>query len=71
MHIIVSLSLSLWCVWCVCVFAGAEEFTRRCREALEGEFVSRNLHHWVDLIFGYKQQGRAAVLADNGRGIIL
>ena len=55
----------------VCVCAGAEEFTRRCREALEGEFVSRNLHHWVDLIFGCKQQGRAAVLADNGRRIIL
>lgn len=27
--------------------------------------MSQNLHHWVDLIFGYKQRGRAAEEAHN------
>ncbi|XP_045426593.1 WD repeat- and FYVE domain-containing protein 4 [Pipistrellus kuhlii] len=35
------------------------------RQALESDFVSANLHHWVDLIFGFKQQGPAAVEAVN------
>ena len=41
------------------------EFVFRHREALECEHVSRNLHNWIDLIFGFKQQGKAAVEADN------
>ncbi|CAA6657804.1 unnamed protein product [Spirodela intermedia] len=42
-----------------------EEFIYNNREALESEFVSSNLHHWIDLIFGYKQRGRPAVEAAN------
>lgn len=41
------------------------EFIRINRLALESEFVSLNLHHWIDLIFGYKQKGQAAKDAHN------
>ena len=36
------------------------------REALECEYVSEHLNCWIDLIFGYKQRGKEAILADNG-----
>ncbi|XP_068657011.1 BEACH domain-containing protein B [Aristolochia californica] len=42
-----------------------EEFIHKNREALESEFVSSNLHHWIDLVFGYKQRGKPAVEAAN------
>ncbi|KAG7971974.1 hypothetical protein I3843_07G161500 [Carya illinoinensis] len=42
-----------------------EEFINRNREALESEYVSSNLHHWIDLVFGYKQRGKPAVEAAN------
>ncbi|MQL68998.1 hypothetical protein Taro_001305 [Colocasia esculenta] len=42
-----------------------EEFIYRNREALESEFVSSNLHQWIDLIFGYKQRGKPAIEAAN------
>ena len=43
----------------------AEHFVRTQREALESEHVSRNLHKWIDLIFGFKQRGEEAIKADN------
>ncbi|KAH9262136.1 hypothetical protein BASA82_000814 [Batrachochytrium salamandrivorans] len=38
----------------------ASLFIQTNREALESEYVSAHLHEWVDLIFGYKQQGEEA-----------
>eukprot|EP00127_Corallochytrium_limacisporum_P000779 Clim_evm65s25 gene=Clim_evmTU65s25 len=42
-----------------------EEFIRINRKALESEYVSLHLHHWIDLIFGCKQRGKAAADAHN------
>ncbi|XP_028661999.2 neurobeachin-like protein 1 isoform X1 [Erpetoichthys calabaricus] len=42
-----------------------EEFIYKHRKALESEFVSAHLHEWIDLIFGYKQRGPAAIEALN------
>ncbi|EKF32455.1 hypothetical protein MOQ_003693 [Trypanosoma cruzi marinkellei] len=41
------------------------EFIYRMREALESDYVSSMLHHWIDLIFGYKQRGKEAIAALN------
>lgn len=41
------------------------EFIRVHRMALECDYVSQHLHLWIDLIFGCKQQGPAAVDATN------
>jgi factor associated with neutral sphingomyelinase activation len=41
------------------------DFVRKNREALESEYVSQHLHEWIDLIFGFKQQGEEAEKANN------
>ncbi len=42
-----------------------QDFVRKMRKALESEHVSANLHKWIDLVFGHKQKGQAAVEANN------
>uniref|UniRef100_A0A5B7ADS9 BEACH domain-containing protein C2 n=1 Tax=Davidia involucrata TaxID=16924 RepID=A0A5B7ADS9_DAVIN len=41
------------------------DFIHKHRMALESEHVSAHLHEWIDLIFGYKQRGKEATLANN------
>ncbi|XP_019082502.1 PREDICTED: BEACH domain-containing protein C1-like [Camelina sativa] len=41
------------------------DFVHKQRMALESEHVSAHLHEWIDLIFGYKQRGKEATLANN------
>ncbi|XP_015181599.1 PREDICTED: protein FAN-like isoform X1 [Polistes dominula] len=44
---------------------GPSDFIQKLRNALESDYVSKNLNHWIDLIFGYKQKGIEAIKADN------
>ncbi len=43
----------------------AQDFVQKLAAALECPLVSRRLHKWINLVFGYKSRGPRAVLADN------
>lgn len=40
--------------------ANPYHFVSQLRQILESEEVSQGIHHWIDLIFGYKQKGKEA-----------
>ncbi|GLT60243.1 hypothetical protein SLA2020_330160 [Shorea laevis] len=42
-----------------------EEFVKLHRAALESNRVSCYIHHWIDITFGYKMSGQAAIDAKN------
>lgn len=41
------------------------DFVMKMRQVLESEYVTKNLHKWIDLIFGDKQKGENAFYANN------
>ncbi|GBE59858.1 neutral sphingomyelinase [Babesia ovata] len=43
----------------------SSQFMKMMRSALESEHVSKNLHKWIDLIFGCKQAGLESIKSDN------
>lgn len=45
--------------------SGPVDFISKLRQALESDYVSNHIHHWIDLIFGYKQNGAEAIKANN------
>lgn len=57
-HVVNDVELPKWA-------KNAHDFVRINRMALESEFVSCQLHQWIDLIFGYKQRGPEAIRNTN------
>lgn len=53
------LALPSWCE------GDAQRFIQWHRDVLESPAVSDNLHHWIDIVFGYKLSGEAAIAAKN------
>lgn len=41
------------------------DFMNKMRAALESDYVSAYLNNWIDLVFGYKQNGQEALNSDN------
>jgi hypothetical protein len=37
------------------------KFVAKIRKELESTYVSENINNWIDLIFGFKQRGKAAI----------
>ncbi|XP_054822309.1 protein GFS12 isoform X2 [Prosopis cineraria] len=42
-----------------------EDFIKLHRDALESNRISLQLHHWIDITFGFKMSGEAAIAAKN------
>lgn len=52
----------------MCIYSlDPKDFVNKLRDALESDYVSANIHNWIDLIFGYKQTGNEAEKANNGK----
>jgi hypothetical protein len=47
--------------WCLT----STDFIYIQRKALESDYISSMLNHWIDLIWGYKQKGKESEQADN------
>nr|XP_057915488.1 protein FAN [Doryrhamphus excisus] len=43
----------------------ARDFLQKHKMALESPYVSEHLHQWIDLVFGFKQRGVEALVANN------
>lgn len=48
--------------WCK---GDSRKFILVHRQALESDYVTENLPHWIDLVFGFKQTGKPAIEAIN------